>query len=68
MTAIAGLLSDRDRRRLAERVAELRDLDRTMRQRGGMPAVPEPPALHRIAAAKPATTTTGGQRPMMPSA
>jgi len=51
MTAVAGLLSDRDRRCLAERAAELRDLDRTMRQRGGMPAVPEPPALHQIASA-----------------
>jgi hypothetical protein len=52
MTAIADLLSRRDRDRLAARLAELRDLDRAMRKPGGMPAVPEPPALCHMAARK----------------
>jgi hypothetical protein len=68
MTAVADLISRADRDRLLKRLAEWRELADAMRKPGGMPAVPEPPALHQIAAAKPATTTTGGQRPMMPSA
>ncbi len=63
MTAVADLLTPADRDRLAARLAELRDLDGAMRQRGGMPAVPEPPALHQMAAMRATTTTTGGQRP-----
>lgn len=65
MTAAADLLSKRDRRRLAGRLAELANLDRAMRERGGMAAVPEPPALHQMAAAAKSatTTTTGGRRP-----
>lgn len=63
MTAVASLLSDRDRRRLAERLAELRDLDRTVRERGGMPALPEPPALHQMAAAATPATTSERTRP-----
>jgi len=63
VTAIVDLLSRRDRDRLAARLAEWRDLDGAMRKPGGMPAVPEPPALHQMAAMRATTTTTGGQRP-----
>jgi hypothetical protein len=49
MTAVADLLSPADRDRLLRRLAEWRDLDGAMRQPGGMPAVPEPPALHQMA-------------------
>ena len=49
MTAVGSLLSDRDRRRLAERLAELRDLDRTMRQRAALPPASVPTPLHRMA-------------------
>ena len=64
VTAVADLISQADRDRLLRRLAEWRELDGAMRQPGGMPAVPEPPALHKMAAAaKSATTTTGGQRP-----
>lgn len=65
MTAVADLISRADRDRLLKRLAEWRDLDGAMRQPGGMPAVPEPPALHQMAStAVPATTTTTeGKRP-----
>jgi hypothetical protein len=36
-----------DRRRLLERLAEAAELDRLMRERGGLPSVPEPVPLHR---------------------
>ncbi len=52
MTALADLLTPADRQRLAARLAELRDLDGAMREPGAMPAVPEPPALHQMAAAR----------------
>lgn len=48
MTALADLLSPAERTRLADRLAELRGLDRLVREPGGMPAVPEPPALHQM--------------------
>ena len=38
MTAIADLLAPRDRARLLERLAELRDLDRLMREPGTLAA------------------------------
>ena len=68
MTAVADLLRPADRDRLLKRLAEWRDLADAMRRPGGMPAVPEPPALHQMAAKSATTTATGGQRPMMPSA
>jgi hypothetical protein len=51
MSAIADLISPADRDRLLKRLAEWRDLADAMRKPGGMPAVPEPPALHQMAAA-----------------
>jgi hypothetical protein len=64
VTAIADLISPADRDRLSRRLGEWRDLDQTMRKPGGMPAAPEPPALHQMAA----TTADGktaptGERP-----
>jgi hypothetical protein len=47
MTAIADLLTRVDRRRLAERLAEADELDRLIREPGGLPSVPEPVPLHR---------------------
>lgn len=47
MTALADLVSDRDRRRLLEHLAEAGELDRLMREPGGLAAVPEPVPLHR---------------------
>jgi hypothetical protein len=47
MTALADLLSDRDRRRLEDRLAELGGLADLMRQPGTLPSVPEPVPLHR---------------------
>ena len=61
MTAVADLVSPADRDRLLKRLAEWCDLADAMRKPGGMPAVPEPPALHQMAAAAKSTTTTGRQ-------
>ena len=47
MTAIAALLSARDRQRLEERLRELRALDREMRAPGSLAAPDEPVPLHR---------------------
>jgi len=47
VTAIARLLPDRDRERLLERLAELRELDREMRAPGSLAAPEEPAPLHR---------------------
>jgi hypothetical protein len=58
VTALADLLSPADRQRLLARLAEWRELDGAMRKPGGMPAVPEPPALHQMAAAAASDTTT----------
>jgi hypothetical protein len=63
VTAVADLISRADRDRLLKRLAEWRDLDGAMRQPGGMPAVPEPPALHQMAAAATPATTTERTRP-----
>ena len=61
MTAVADLISRADRDRLAKRLAEWRELAGTMRKPGGMPAVPEPPALCQMAAARQAAE--GQDRP-----
>ena len=47
MTAIAALLSARDRQRLEERLRELREVDREMRAPGSLAAPAEPVPLHR---------------------
>jgi hypothetical protein len=47
MTALADMLSRADHQRLLEHLAEAEELDRLMRQPGGLPAVPEPPPLCR---------------------
>lgn len=51
MTALADMLTPADRGRLAARLAELRQLDQLVRERGAMPAVPEPRPLHKMASA-----------------
>jgi len=66
VTAVADLISPADRDRLLKRLGEWRDLAGAMRQPGGMPAVPEPPALHQMATARgPGTSphTRGGAAP-----
>ena len=47
MTAIARLLSDRDRERLLERLAELREVGQLMRETGSLAGRVEPVPLHR---------------------
>jgi hypothetical protein len=47
VTAFADLLKPADRERLAARMRELAELAGLMEERGGLPAVPEPPPLHR---------------------
>jgi hypothetical protein len=47
MTAVADLLTRADRRRLLERLAEADELNRLMREPGGLPSVPKPVPLHR---------------------
>ncbi len=47
MTAIAALLSARDRQRLEERLRELRDQASLMRERGSQARPDEPAPLHR---------------------
>jgi hypothetical protein len=68
MTAIADLISRADRDRLAARLAELRDLAGVMRERGGLPALPPPRPLHKMAAAadSPTTEKTPDVRPEPP--
>ena len=46
MTALAAL-SRTDRERLLERLAELRDLDRLMRESGSLTSPDQPAPLHR---------------------
>ena len=74
MTAVADLLSPAARERLAKRLAELRGLDAMMRQPGGMPAVPVPPPLHKVARrgqvsqpVKGNDHDRGGQHPALPA-
>ena len=50
MTAIADLLSERNRRRLLERLAELEQLDALIRERSQQQSPPEPPTLAEISA------------------
>jgi hypothetical protein len=47
MTADPALLSRADRERLLERLAEADELNRLMREPGGLPSVPEPVPLCR---------------------
>ena len=47
MPPIADLLRPADRERLAQRLRELDELAGLMRERGGLPSVPEPMPLHR---------------------
>jgi hypothetical protein len=58
VTALAALLSDRDRERLEGRLAELRGLDREMRKRGTLASPAEPEPLHRTATTKKETTSS----------
>ena len=51
MTALGAMLTRADRQRLLERLAELRDTDREMRQAGTLAAPREPVPLHRAATA-----------------
>jgi hypothetical protein len=50
MTADTDQLSRPDRRRLLERLAELRSLDALMRRPGGLAEAPQPAPLHRTGA------------------
>jgi hypothetical protein len=47
MTALADLLRSADRERLLERLAEITETDRLMRQRGTLASPAEPEPLHR---------------------
>ena len=57
MTALTYLTRS-GRVRLAERLAEVHDLDRLMREPGGLPSVPEPEPLHRAGRDTAERTTT----------
>jgi hypothetical protein len=61
MTALADLIASRARQDLEDRRRELElaDLDRLMRQPGGLAGPPEPSALHDMASAR---TEDGGTR------
>jgi len=61
MTAIARLLSDRDRERLLKRLAELREVGQLMRETGSLAGRAEPVPLHRMG-----RTTAGGLRELDP--
>ena len=58
MTAIAALLSARDRQRLEERLRELGDLASLMRERGSLAGPDEPVLLHRAGRGGDATERT----------
>jgi hypothetical protein len=58
MAAHPALLTREARARLLERLAELGDLDRLIRQPGGLPEVPEPVPLHRRRGTKFSTEST----------
>jgi hypothetical protein len=49
VTAIADLLTQRDRGRLAARMAELQEIARLARERGKQSPAPPPRPLHEIA-------------------
>ena len=49
MTAIADLITPAERDRLAARLAEWRQLDALVRERGGLTALPPPTPLHKMA-------------------
>jgi hypothetical protein len=63
VTAVADLITRADRDRLLKRLAEWRALDGVMRERGGMAAVPEPPALHQMGAMRATTTDVRPEQP-----
>lgn len=48
VTAIADLISPADRDRLLKRLAEWRDLDALVRQRGSLAPLPPPRPLHKM--------------------
>ena len=50
VTSVAALLTPADRKRLLERLRELRALDREMRAPGSLAAPDQPLPLHRAAA------------------
>jgi hypothetical protein len=62
MTALAGLISDRDRRRLLERLDQAEELGRLMRERGTLASVPEPAPLHRRRVETKFTTKSNTER------
>jgi hypothetical protein len=49
MTAIADMLSARDRERLTARMAEIRETERLLSERGQQRPPPAPPALDDLA-------------------
>jgi hypothetical protein len=55
MPTLADLISRADRQRLLEHLDQAEELDRLMRERGGLPSVPAPVPLHR--AGRDTTTT-----------
>ncbi|HEY1324729.1 MAG TPA: hypothetical protein VGF32_31010 [Streptosporangiaceae bacterium] len=52
MTALADLISRRDRERLAARLADLRATERLLAERGQQQPPPPPVPLHQTAAPK----------------
>jgi hypothetical protein len=52
MSVLSDRLTRADRQRLLEHLAEADELDRLMRQRGGLHSVPEPVSLHRAGRGK----------------
>ena len=58
MTALADLLGPADRRRLFKHLDQADELDRLMRERGGLPSVPEQVPLHRAGGTKFSTEST----------
>jgi hypothetical protein len=61
MTADPALLAREARARLLERLAELRDLDRLMRESGSLAEPDEPVPLHRAARAEQASGPSQGR-------
>jgi hypothetical protein len=58
VTAFADLLSRAGRELLEDRKRELAELDRLMRQPGGLAGSPEPPPIHLMARDTTERTTT----------
>lgn len=53
VTTLAALLSPADRKRLLERLRELREVDQLMRERGSLASPDEPVPLHHAGTAAP---------------